>query len=258
LAKTPRGWTGARTPSAIKRVRQAQRRRAINQPRRSTAKTYVATAIQVASGTMEGDTAQALANAMSALDKAAKVGAIHPNAAARRKSRLTLKINALEGGVAIQTAARAIKTTGTAAAVKAARTRIASAKATKAKGPQTAAGKARAALSKSARSDAAPASAATTPVEAPKTKVSARPGAKAPAKAAAKTANKPTPKAPAKAAAKTADKPAAKAAAKTEAKAAKPAKAAAKTADKPAAKAATKTEAKAAKPEKAAAKKPKG
>ena len=32
--------------------------------------------------------------ALSALDRAAKAGAIHPNAAARRKSRLTLKVNA--------------------------------------------------------------------------------------------------------------------------------------------------------------------
>src|ERR1035437_9772757 len=50
LAKTPRGWTGARTPSAIKRVRQAERRRAINQPRKSAAKTYAANAIKVAVG----------------------------------------------------------------------------------------------------------------------------------------------------------------------------------------------------------------
>ncbi|MGD0248871.1 MAG: 30S ribosomal protein S20, partial [Candidatus Limnocylindrales bacterium] len=88
MAKTPRGWTGARTPSAIKRVRQAERRRAINQPRKSAAKTYVTNAINVATEGSKGDTAAALADAMSALDKAAKVGAIHPNNAARRKSRL--------------------------------------------------------------------------------------------------------------------------------------------------------------------------
>ena len=145
MAKTPRGWTGARTPSAIKRVRQAERRAAINQPRRSAAKTYVASAVKIGSGTAEGDPAQALAAAMSALDRAAKVGVIHHNNAARRKSRLALKLNALQAGDSIQ-AAHVTKSTGTAAAVKAARTRIATAKATKAKGPQTAAGKARAAL----------------------------------------------------------------------------------------------------------------
>ena len=216
MAKTPRGWTGARTPSAIKRVRQAERRRAINQPRRSAAKTYATSAVKVATGAAEGDTAQALALAMSALDKAAKVGVIHPNQAARRKSRLALKINALQAGDSVQTAGRVTKTTGTAAAVKAARTRIASAKATKAKGPQTAAGKARAALSKTARADMAPVAAAPT---------EAAPKVKAALKSAA-------PKAPAKAA--KAEKPAVKAAAKAPTKEKAPAKAA--KAEKPAAK----------------------
>ena len=48
LAKTPRTWTGARTPSGLKRVRQAERRREILQPRRTAAKTYVAKALDVA------------------------------------------------------------------------------------------------------------------------------------------------------------------------------------------------------------------
>ena len=248
MAKTPRGWTGARTPSAIKRVRQAERRRAINQPRRTAAKTYAANAVKVATGAAPGDTAEALAQAMSALDKAAKVGVIHPNNAARRKSRLVLRLNALAAGDSVQTGGRAAKSTGTAAAIKAARTRIASGKAVKAKGPQTAAGKARAALSKTARSDAA-AAAAATPVEtAPKAKAAPKAAAKAApkAKAAAKAA-------PAKALAK-AEKPAAKAKApakveKTPAKAEKPA---AKPAAK--AKAPAKVEKTPAKAEKPAAK----
>ena len=224
MAKTPRGWTGARTPSAIKRVRQAERRRAINQPRRTAAKTHVTNAVKVATGTVEGNVAEALAQAMSALDKAAKVGVIHPNNAARRKSRLALRLNALAAGDSVQTAGRATKSTGTAAAIKAARTRIASGKATKAKGPQTAAGKARAALSKTARSEAA-ITPVTVPVEtAPKAKAApkAAPKAKAATKAAAS-------KAPAKV-----EKPAAKPAAKAKAPAKE--KAPAK-AEKPAAKA---------------------
>ena len=242
MAKTPRGWTGARTPSAIKRVRQAERRRAINQPRRSEAKTYATNAIKVATGAVEGDPAQALALAMSALDKAAKVGVIHPNQAARRKSRLALKINALLAGDSVQTAGRVTKTTGTAAAVKAARTRIASAKATKAKGPQTAAGKARAALSKTARADVATGAAAPTET-APKAKAAKVP-ARSPAKGekpAAKAAAAPKAPAKEKAPAK-GEKPAAKAPAKGQKPAAKapakekaPAKATAK-AEKPAAK----------------------
>jgi DNA-binding protein HU-beta len=154
LAKTPRTWTGARTPSGLKRVRQAERRHAILQPRRSAAKTFVSKAITAATSPVDGlDPAEALRDAFSALDRAAKAGAIHPNAAARRKSRLAIKVNAaLEGG-AVQTGARA-KTTGKAAAVKAAKARIAAGRADKAKGAQTAAGKARAALSRTARSEA--------------------------------------------------------------------------------------------------------
>jgi len=210
LAKTPRGWTGARTPSAIKRVRQAERRRAINQPRKSAAKTFAANAVKVATGAAEGDAATALAEAMSALDKAAKVGAIHPNNAARRKSRLAIKLNALAEGTAVQTSAHVTKTTGTAAAVKAARTRIASGKATKAKGPQTAAGKAKAALSKTARAEglAAPAAVAAAPKPAAKVQ---KPAPKAAAKALVKTPTKAAAKAPAKAVEKTAPKTAAKA-----------------------------------------------
>jgi len=153
LATKPRGWTGARTPSALKRVRSAARREAINQPRRSEAKTLVAKAVRVATGIQPGDADQALVEALSALDKAAKSGAIHPNAA-RRKSRLARKVNDALGGAHVQAAGKA-KSTGTTAAAKAARARIAAGKAAKAKGAQTAAGKARAALSKTARTEAA-------------------------------------------------------------------------------------------------------
>ena len=87
----------------------------------------------------------ALIEALSALDRAAKAGAIHPNAAARRKSRLTRKVNAALGGASLQSSAQATKVVGRAAAAKAAKARIAAGKAGKAKGAQTAAGKARAA-----------------------------------------------------------------------------------------------------------------
>jgi ribosomal protein S20 len=166
LAKTPRTWTGARTPSGLKRVRQAERRRDILQPRRTAAKTLVAKAIRVATQPTDGqDPNAALIEALSALDRAAKAGAIHPNAAARRKSRLTIKFNDALGGFAVQPSARAAKTTGKAQAAKAAKARIAASKADKAKGAQTAAGKARAALTKTTRAEsskAAPASAAAT------------------------------------------------------------------------------------------------
>jgi ribosomal protein S20 len=154
LARTPRKWQGARNPSGLKRVRQADRRHAILAPRRSAAKTLVAKAVRVATVPTDGqDPVVALNEALSALDRAAKVGAIHQNAAARRKSRLTLKLNAVLGGSNVVTSAHVAKTTGKAAAAKAAKARIAAGKATKAKGAQTAAGKARAALSKTSRAE---------------------------------------------------------------------------------------------------------
>jgi ribosomal protein S20 len=230
LAKTPRTWTGARTPSGLKRVRSAERRHAFLGPRRSTAKTLVKNALTAAIAPTEGvDPQVALVEAISALDRAAKVGAIHPNAAARRKSRLVRKVNAAGVGAAAASS-HVAKTIGRAAAQKAAKARIAASKADKAKGAQTAAGKARAALSKSSRAEAAAAAAA-----------------KAPAKAAAVAKAPAKPKAPPKATTKpagTAAKPAAKAAAAPKAAAKAPAKpkvtAEKKAAAKPAAKAAAK------------------
>jgi hypothetical protein len=153
------------------------------------------------------DPEAALAEALSALDRAAKAGAIHPNAAARRKSRLTRKVNAAIGGEHVQSGGRVTKTTGKAAAQKAAKARIAAGKAGKAKGAQTAAGKARAALSKTARAEAAAAKAAETTgtAEVAETKPARATATKAPAKSAPKkaAATKAAPKATAKAAPKT-------------------------------------------------------
>ena len=187
MARTPRKWQGARTPSGLKRVRQAERRRAILQPRRSAAKTLVAKALTTATAEPESaDVSTSLYEAISALDRAAKAGAIHPNAAARRKSRLARKVNAAVGGSTVVTAGHVAKSTGKAAAVKAAKARIAAGKAVKAKGAQTAAGKARAALSKSTRADTAHAAATA------ETAAETAAPAKAPAKSSAKPAAKST------------------------------------------------------------------
>jgi len=200
LARTPRTWTGARSPSGLKRVRNSERRHEVLGPRRATAKTLVKAAVDVATSPGDQDPQAALAAAMSALDRAAKSGAIHPNAAARRKSRLAVKVNDLLGGVTVGAKGPA-KSIGKAQAQKAAKARIAAGKAGKAKGAQTAAGKARAALSKTSRAEAAAAATATT----------AAPKEAAPKATAKVTATKTT-------ATKTASKPAAKAAAKPAAK----------------------------------------
>lgn len=184
MAKTPRTWSGARSPSGLKRVRQAARRHEVLAPRRSAAKTFVVKALSTA-GTADAEAAgSALIEALSALDRAAKAGAIHPNAAARRKSRLTRKVNAAIGGTGVSTTGRVSKQTGKAAAAKAAKARIAAGKSTKAKGAQTAAGKARAALSKTARAEAA---AAASQAETTTDKAPAKPARPATKAAATKT-----------------------------------------------------------------------
>ena len=80
MAHSSRTWTGARTPQALKRVRQAARKRLVNQPRKSAAKTLVTKAVSLAAtGDAEG-TMAAMTEAVSALDRAAKSGTIHRNA----------------------------------------------------------------------------------------------------------------------------------------------------------------------------------
>jgi ribosomal protein S20 len=215
LARTPRKWTGARSPGGLKRVRSAERRHEVLGPRRATAKTLVRAALDVAGNPGDTDPQVSLAEAMSALDRAAKTGAIHKNAAARRKSRLALKVNDLLAGTTVVAKGKS-KSVGKAAAQKAAKARIAAGKADKAKGAQTAAGKARAALSKTTRAEAAAAATAAKPAaKAAPAKPTAKPAAKATAKPAAKKA---APAAKAKTAAKATAKPAAKAAAKPAAK----------------------------------------
>ena len=94
MARKARTWKGARTPQALKRVRQEHRRRAVNRRARSEAKTLVQSANAIALGRAEGDGTLAITAAISALDRAAEKGIIHRNNAARRKSRLMAKANA--------------------------------------------------------------------------------------------------------------------------------------------------------------------
>ena len=160
MARTARTWKGARTPSALKRVRQSLRRRAVNRRTRSETKTLVQHAADIALGRGEGDGPEAVAAAISALDKAAEKGILHPNNAARRKSRLMTKVNAahLLDGVEATTAAPKKRT---AASKTAQRKKVAAAKASKAAAgkatdrPLTAAGKAKVAVTRASRESAA-------------------------------------------------------------------------------------------------------
>jgi len=80
--------------SAEKRARSADRRRLRNRSVRSDTKTHVRQALPLIEGRRTEEAEVAVRLAVSALDKAAQKGVIHPNNAARRKSRLMTKYNA--------------------------------------------------------------------------------------------------------------------------------------------------------------------
>lgn len=87
----------ANNDSAKKRIRTAEARRVRNRPYRSAARTYVKKAELAIQGGDAQIAATAVGNAISMLDRVANRGVIHKNNAARRKSRLMAKYNALVG-----------------------------------------------------------------------------------------------------------------------------------------------------------------
>jgi len=79
--------------SAEKQVRVSERKRLRNKSITSQCKTNITTAERlIFSGDLEA-AQQAVTVALASLDKAAEKGVIHPNNAARRKSRLMKKLN---------------------------------------------------------------------------------------------------------------------------------------------------------------------
>jgi small subunit ribosomal protein S20 len=84
----------ANIKSQIKRNRQNEKRRVRNRNYRGAARTAVNLA-RSAFDTTAPDTKEAVMAAISALDKAAEKGVIHPNNAARRKGRLMKRLYAL-------------------------------------------------------------------------------------------------------------------------------------------------------------------
>jgi small subunit ribosomal protein S20 len=85
----------ANTRSAIKRIRQNEKRREHNRTYRSRARTFVKKARTTQQGTDLNAAIEATRLAIKDLDMAASRGVIHPNNAARRKSRLMKQLNAM-------------------------------------------------------------------------------------------------------------------------------------------------------------------
>ena len=76
-----------------KSARVAERKREMNTPLRSVAKSTVSRARKLIEANDLEAAEQAVRDAATALDKAAQKGAIHANNAARRKSRITRQLN---------------------------------------------------------------------------------------------------------------------------------------------------------------------
>jgi small subunit ribosomal protein S20 len=88
----------AHSLSAKKRIRQSIKRRARNRHRKELVKDQVKAYVAVLATGDVAKAAEQLNKTVSRLDKVAAKGAIHKNTAARKRSRLTLKLNALRAG----------------------------------------------------------------------------------------------------------------------------------------------------------------
>ena len=79
--------------SSEKRVRQSEKRRVINRSNRTKVRTYIKKMRAALDSGKGADVQNVLPEAISVIDKAVQKGVMHKNAAARYKSRLTLRAN---------------------------------------------------------------------------------------------------------------------------------------------------------------------
>ena len=86
----------ANSRSALKRIRQNEKRRDKNRVFRGRARTFVKKARLAIDAGNADEARSATMEAVSALDKAAEKGIIHKNNASRRKSRLMKRLAQLE------------------------------------------------------------------------------------------------------------------------------------------------------------------
>lgn len=79
--------------SAEKRVRQSEKRRVINRGHKSKVRTYIKKLRAALDSGKSDDVQQVLPEVISVIDKSVQKGVMHKNAAARYKSRLTVRAN---------------------------------------------------------------------------------------------------------------------------------------------------------------------
>ena len=87
-----------RHKSAMKRMRQEERRHLRNASVKSALKTHAKRVETLVARNDPTSAETTLRKAISALDKAAGKGVIHPNKAARKKAALSRKVYALQAG----------------------------------------------------------------------------------------------------------------------------------------------------------------
>jgi small subunit ribosomal protein S20 len=79
--------------SAEKRMRQNERRRAINRSNRTSMRTQIKKLRAALADEDKSGLPETLAQTVSVIDKSVQKGVLHKNAAARYKSRLTVRAN---------------------------------------------------------------------------------------------------------------------------------------------------------------------
>ena len=83
--------------STIRRARQAERRHERNRATMNAVKTIIKKVQSAVAGKKADEAKSTLLEATSAIGKAVSKGALHPNTASRRISRLALHVNGLSG-----------------------------------------------------------------------------------------------------------------------------------------------------------------
>jgi len=79
--------------SAEKRMRQNERRRAVNRSNRTRMRSQIKKLRAALEGGEAGALPETLAQTVSVIDKSVQKGVLHRNAAARYKARLTARVN---------------------------------------------------------------------------------------------------------------------------------------------------------------------
>ena len=79
--------------SAEKRIRQTERRNEVNRRNRARLRTQIKALRAAIEGENQEQARAALNEAVSLIDKSVQKGVLHRNAAARYKSRLTVRVN---------------------------------------------------------------------------------------------------------------------------------------------------------------------